>query len=110
MSFVCVNTPWFPILIGAIFFIIIRQGGAASKNLEKLAAECSGELATLIDEFEEQELVRVPGTADFLTGRVEDCPTTLRHHVQRNKTLRKQVILLTMLSEDVAKVSQDDRF
>ncbi len=44
-----------------------------------------------------------------MTGRLEDCPPALRHHVRRNKALQEQVIVLTVLAEDVARVALDKR-
>lgn len=74
-----------------------------------MADKESERLETLIGEIENRPLARVPGTAVFLTGQVEGCPPTLRHHVRRNKALQEQVIVLTVLVEDVARVSGDDR-
>lgn len=100
---------WFPILIGAVFLIIMSTWRRGGEILEELAAKRSEDLESLIAEIRKEKLVRVPGTAVFLTGRVEDCPATLRHHVQRNKALQEQVIVLTVLTEEVARVNVEDR-
>lgn len=101
---------WFPMVIGAGFFLVMATWRRGTEILERMSAEQSEKLSTLIAEVGELDLVRVPGTAVFLTARVEDCPASLRHHVERNKALQEQVILLTVLSEEVAKVSAEDRF
>ncbi len=66
--------------------------------LERLAAARSGKLETLINHIGKEKLARVPGSAVFLTGYVEDCPATLRHHAARNQALHEQVILLTAIN------------
>lgn len=100
---------WFPILIGVFFFIIMSTWRRGSEILENLAESRSERLETLIGEIANRPLARVPGTAVFLTGRLEDCPATLRHHVHRNRALHEQVIVLTVLTEDVARVASDKR-
>lgn len=100
---------WFPILIGIVLFGVMSTWRRGVQILEELAAARSGKLETLINEVKAREVVRVPGTAVFLTGHVEDCPATLRHHVTRNKVLHEQVILLTVISEGVAHVDPHDR-
>lgn len=100
---------WFPILIGILFFTVMstwRRGTEILQNQETGNAES---LQVFIDEIKENPVARVPGTAVFLTGRVNDCPHTLRHHVLRNKALQKKVVVLTVLAGDVAHVVHDER-
>ncbi|MGH8127077.1 MAG: potassium transporter Kup [Gammaproteobacteria bacterium] len=100
---------WFPILIGALFFIVMSTWRRGSEILERQAGRNAEPLETLIGELSSRPVARVPGTAVFLTGRLEDCPPALRHHVRRNKALQEQVIVLTVLAEDVARVAHDKR-
>ncbi len=100
---------WFPILIGLGFFAIMSTWRRGGEILTAIAEKESERLDTLIGEIENRPLARVPGTAVFLTAQVEGCPLTLRHHVRWNKALQEQVIVLTVLVEDVARVSGDDR-
>ncbi len=100
---------WFPLLIGLLFFTVMSTWRRGSEILEAQAASTSEPLETLIGELEKNPVARVPGTAVFMTGRVEDCPPALRHHVRRNKALQEQVIVLTVLIEDVARVALDKR-
>lgn len=101
---------WFPIMIGIGFFVVMSTWRRGTEILEKMTIDRAQPLTALISEITDQKLTRVPGTAVFLTGRVEGCPPMLRHHVQRNKALQEQVIILTVLVEDVARVDQEDRF
>ena len=100
---------WFPLLIGLLFFIVMSTWRRGSEILEAQASRNSEPLETLIGELQKNPIARVPGTAVFMTGRVEDCPPALRHHVRRNKALQEQVIVLTVLVEDVARVTSDKR-
>lgn len=100
---------WFPLLIGLMFFIVMSTWRRGSEILEAQTSKNSEPLETLIGELGKNPVARVPGTAVFMTGRVEDCPSALRHHVRRNKALQEQVIVLTVLAEDVARVALDER-
>jgi len=101
---------WFPLLVGLLFFVVMSTWRRGSEILEDQASRNSQPLETLIGELEKNPVARVPGTAVFMTGRVDDCPPALRHHVRRNKALQKQVIVLTVLVEDVARVPFEQRF
>ncbi len=100
---------WFPILIGLLFFTIMSTWRRGTEILQDQAAHNAEPLEALIEEIGKLPVARVPGTAVFLTGRVNDCPPTLRHHVLRNKALQQQVIVLTVLAEDIARVAPDER-
>ena len=52
---------------------------------------------------------RVPGTAVFMTGNLEGVPIVLLHHLKHNKVLHKQVILLSVLTEEIPKVDARER-
>jgi len=100
---------WFPIVIGALFFVVMstwRRGSEILENIERRNAE---KLETLVNDMEQRPVARVPGAAVFLTGRLEEVPPQLRHHIRRNRSLQEQVILLTVLMEDVARIAPEER-
>jgi KUP system potassium uptake protein len=52
---------------------------------------------------------RVPGTAVFLSSTDKGMPPILVHHVERTRALHKQVLLLTVVTEDVPFVPTANR-
>lgn len=100
---------WFPILIGLLFFVVMSTWRRGSELLENRSKDHAKSLQTLIGELKNQPVARVPGTAVFLTGRLEDCPSTLLQQVRRNKSLHEQVVVLTVITEDTARVATEDR-
>ncbi len=100
---------WFPVVIAAIFFTIMstwRRGG------ELLASQTDKEAKTiedLVKDLERDKVTRVPGTAVFLTPRMKDAPPSLSHHIERNRALQEQVVLLTVLTEDVPRTTGKER-
>ena len=64
------------------------------------------ETGTLPDELfladlGETPLPRVPGTAVFMSSGTDGMPNVLLHHVKHNKVLHKQVVLLSVVTENV---------
>jgi KUP system potassium uptake protein len=100
---------WFPIVVASLFFIVMstwRRGG------ELLARKTDKEARTieeLVQDLKRDKVARVSGTAIFLTPRLKDTPPALGHHVERNRALQKQVVLLTVLIEDVPRTTGEER-
>ena len=53
---------------------------------------------------------RAPGTAVFMTGDVEKVPVALLHNLKHNKFLHERVVLMTVHTEDIPHVPDDQRF
>ncbi|WP_321948267.1 KUP/HAK/KT family potassium transporter [Paraburkholderia sp. J10-1] len=53
---------------------------------------------------------RVSGTAVFLMAAGDSVPTTLLHHLKHTQVLHQQVVLLTLLTEEIPRVPQEERF
>lgn len=51
----------------------------------------------------------MPGTAVFLTARAKGTPPILPHHLEHNQVLHEQVILLTVVTEEVPRVGASER-
>ena len=54
-------------------------------------------------------LLRVRGAAVFMAGNPQGTPLVLLHHVKANKILHETVVLLSVLTEDVPQVPEDER-
>jgi KUP system potassium uptake protein len=100
---------WFPLLIGAVLYTLMitwQQGRA-------LLAERLRETAVPVDEFITRlatgSAIRVPGTAVFLSSNPEGVPNTLLHNLRHNKVVHEQVVLLTVLTEDIPRVVDANR-
>jgi KUP system potassium uptake protein len=100
---------WFPVLVGLVFFTVLSTWRRGSELLRELVGRHSQPLEQVIGEIEHSPPIRVPGTAVFMTGRSGDAPPTLRHHLNRNKTLQAKVVVLTVSTEDSPRVSMEER-
>lgn len=54
-------------------------------------------------------ITRVKGTAVFMAGNSRGTPLVLLHHVKANKVLHETIVLLTVTTEEVPYVSDDER-
>ncbi|MFN8577211.1 MAG: potassium transporter Kup [Candidatus Sericytochromatia bacterium] len=54
-------------------------------------------------------LMRIPGTAVFMTLSPKGLPTVMLHHLKHNKVLHERVIFLSILSADVPIIKQENR-
>lgn len=100
---------WFPVAMGVVFFTIMSTWRRGGELLAKETDQDAITIEALEEGLQENKTARVPGTAVFLTPRMKDTPPALQHHVERNRALQKQVVLLTVLTEDVPRVVADER-
>jgi KUP system potassium uptake protein len=54
-------------------------------------------------------LMRIPGTAVFMTLSPKGLPTVLLHHLKHNKVLHEKIIFLSVLSSDVPIIKPENR-
>jgi KUP system potassium uptake protein len=100
---------WFPLLMAVLFFTVMSTWARGSEIVENLLERNSRKLETLLGEIGNNGPVRVPGTAVFLTGNLEESPAALEHHLRHSKALHERVILLTVITERVPKVTAQER-
>ncbi len=64
---------------------------------------------TFVAQLRSGSIVRVPGSAVFLTRAKEDTPPVLAWHVRKNRSLHEHVLALTMTVMSVPRVEPDER-
>jgi KUP system potassium uptake protein len=101
---------WFPLAMGLLIYMLMSTWRVGRRVLsQKLAAE-----AMSIDDFLQQlagnQIPRVPGTAIFMSRNPEGVPTTLLHNIKHNKVVHKNVVLMTVETEDRSHLAENERF
>ena len=56
-----------------------------------------------------KSIIRVPGSAVFMVGTPKGTPLALLHHLKANKCLQKTVVLLTILTDEVPTINDEER-
>ncbi|MDZ4789186.1 MAG: potassium transporter Kup [Blastochloris sp.] len=66
-------------------------------------------LDLMIKELKRGKIVRVPGTAVFMSSLSDGVPLALMHHLKHNKALHESVVLLTIEFQNESRVRGADR-
>jgi KUP system potassium uptake protein len=100
---------WVPLaLAGAVFFVMTTWRRGTGLVMQRLA-QLSIPLPRFLEHVELTRPPRVPGTAVFLTPNVQGAPASLVLHFQHNHVLHAEIILLTIVTEEVPEIPDDKR-
>ena len=73
-------------------------------ELARVFAAATLPVDLFLDDVRRTGLLRVPGTAVFMTSNADGIPPVLLHHVKHNKVLHEQVVLLSITTAQVPSV------
>ena len=100
---------WFPLLLGAIIFIVMMTWKRGREILVERLRGGSPPLRAFVASLLESPPTRVPGTAVFLTSTPDTTPNALLHSLKHYKVLHERNVFLTAQFEEVPWVPQDER-
>lgn len=100
---------WLPLLVGLIGFTIMSTWSTGRHNLINRLRESTEPLDQFLDRIRVEKPVRVRGTGIFMTAPNLGTPPMLQHHLEHNQVLHEQIVLLTVLTEDVPFVHPSNR-
>ncbi len=92
---------WFPLVVGVAMFTIMTTWWRGRLELSKTMATGTIPDELFLADIAETPLPRVTGTAVFMTSGTDGIPNVLLHHVKHNKVLHRQVVLLSIVTENV---------
>jgi len=87
---------WFPIVIGAMIYLLMRTWHNGRKLLFRRMQTRSIPLSQLQEQLAASPPTRVPGTAIFMYGNREGSPPALLANLRHNQTLHQRVIILSV--------------
>ncbi|HLO77777.1 MAG TPA: potassium transporter Kup [Magnetospirillum sp.] len=100
---------WFPLLVGLGMFLLMVTWKRGRQILAKRLAEDSMPIDLFLARQKENPTARVAGTAIYMTGNPETLPVALLHNLKHNKVLHERVVFMTVVFEDIPRVSAKDR-
>jgi KUP system potassium uptake protein len=100
---------WLPLLVAIVGFTIMSTWSTGRLNLINRLRENTEPLDVFLDRIRTIRPVRVPGTGIFMTAPNLGTPPMLQHHLEHNQVLHAQVVLLTVLTEDIPFVHPQQR-
>ena len=100
---------WAPILFGATMVLLILTWRRGTGILALKTRRSEVPLDTLLPTLERHLPHIVPGTAVFLTSQPQFAPTALLHNLKHNKVLHEHNVILTIITTNTPRVSEDER-
>ncbi len=100
---------WFPLLVGILLYALMSTWRVGRAEMQRQIAAGTMPLSTFLNRLKPEHPVRVPGTAVYMTGNLQDVPRALLHNIKHNKVLHERVVLLTVTTEGVPIVPREDR-
>lgn len=100
---------WFPLAAGGIVFTMMATWRRGKEILTQRYEEAMEPLENFLLRIAENPPLRVPGTAVFMVKRIPGTPPQLLHHLAHNQVLHEQVILLSVVTREVPRVSAEKR-
>jgi KUP system potassium uptake protein len=100
---------WFPIAVAVIGIMVMAtwQRGRAAMVAQRERDALP--LSTFLDGVRPDRPSRIPGTAVYLTARVDVVPGALLHTLKHFNALHERVVLMSMRTEDVPRVPNNSR-
>jgi KUP system potassium uptake protein len=100
---------WFPLVVGAIVFLLLSTWFKGRSILRGQLREDSIPVEKFVARVAEGKPTRVPGTAVFMTSDLVHIPFTLLHNLKHNKVLHDRVVFLSVATEDRPFVRDGER-
>jgi KUP system potassium uptake protein len=100
---------WFPLVLGGCVYLVMMTWIWGRARISAQRATGGLPLATLVDTLRPDRPVRVPGTAIYMTARVENVPAALLHNMKHNKVLHERNVLMNVHTEDVPRLPEAER-
>ncbi len=100
---------WLPLAVAAVVYLVMdtwrrgRQLVIASRHDDAAAFK------DLLRDIKDKKLIRVPGTAVYFSSDPEAIPLTLLVNSRHNHVIHEQVVILTMVTEEVPRVPREKR-
>ncbi len=100
---------WFPLAVGVGIYLLMKTWKRGREMLLQKLANDSIPTESFLDALVASPPIRVPGTAVFMTARCEGIPRALLHNLHHNHVIHEQVVLLTVLVEEIPAVDDNER-
>ena len=100
---------WVPLMIAGGALLLMSTWKRGREILVQRLREKSVPFDLLLGDLIAEPPIRVPGSAVFLTGAPDGTPPALVHNLAHNKVLHDQVVLLTMVTDEIPHVPTRER-
>ncbi|WEK48538.1 MAG: potassium transporter Kup [Candidatus Kaistia colombiensis] len=100
---------WLPLAFAFTIMFIMRCWVRGTRILFDKSRRNDVPLNELVKNLEKSSVVRVPGTAVFLTSDPETAPSSLLHSLKHYRVLHQKNVLLTVVTSNTPRIEDADR-
>jgi KUP system potassium uptake protein len=100
---------WVPLAIGLTIITVMTTWRRGRGLIVARWVQDSLPLSSFLARLPQSRIVRVPGTAVFLTGNLDFVPNALLHNLKHNKVLHEQVFFVTVRNLNVPHTEPHER-
>ena len=100
---------WFPLVCGAVLFTLLTTWRSARSIIAAREAAYAVPMAGFLASLNGESIIRVAGTAVYLSSRLDVVPTTLLHNLKHNKVVHERMVFLSLVTDDVPYVPNLER-
>ncbi len=100
---------WVPLAIGLTVVLVMTTWRRGRSLLIARWTQDSLPLASFLARLPQSRIIRVPGTAVFMTGNLDFVPNALLHNLKHNKVLHEHVYFVTVRTIDIPIAAPGDR-
>jgi KUP system potassium uptake protein len=98
---------WFPLVVGAFIFFLMSTWWKGRHAVVRQLERDTYPVSDFIGQMHTK--TRVPGTAVYLTSRLDMVPVPLLHNLKHNKVLHQRIVLLHVATANVPRVALQER-
>lgn len=106
-TFFCANAlkimdgGWLPLVVGGVLFTLMTTWSTGRSLVRQSLDRGSFSQEELIESLKNSDrLIRVQGTAIFMSANSHRAPNALMHNMKHNKVLHERVIFMTIVTDD----------
>jgi KUP system potassium uptake protein len=100
---------WFPLAVAVGVFTVMTTWRRGRRILSDRIQEVALSDEDFLKSIKRRPPPRVAGTAVFMDRTVDGIPLPLLHNLKHNKVLHEKVVLLTIMTEEVPYVSDEEQ-
>ncbi len=100
---------WFALSIGAVVFIALTTWGTGRRLVSERIKRTDTPLQEYVGLMMADEPTRVPGTAVYLFSLSGGTPPAMRANWELNRILHERAFVVSVITEDIPRVSDEDR-
>lgn len=100
---------WFPLVVAAAVFTVMTTWRTGRRLLNMRVREQVMPIREFLEQLPQKRHATVPGTAVYLSMIPDVIPPALLHNLAYNRVLHERVVLLTVATEEVPRVPEEER-